>query len=171
MTAVALAALDRRPIALKAANRFIIEHHRHNEDVTGWLFGSSLWIGDELRSVGIAGRPTGRGFDDGLTVEITRVCTLGDINACSMLYGALCRAAKAIGYRRAITYTLEGELGTSPAAAGFTIDAHLPARPVLANETRPRYVENLFGEKRRPGGAKTRWVRWLARSVREEVAS
>jgi hypothetical protein len=33
------------------------------------MFGTSLWLDDELRSVAIAGRPTGRGFDDGLTVD------------------------------------------------------------------------------------------------------
>lgn len=155
---VALALLERRPITLKAANRFVVEHHRHNDEDTGWLFGSSLWVGDELRSVAIAGRPKGRGFDDGLTVEITRVCTLGDPNACSMLYGALCRAAKALGYRRAITYTLEEEPGISPAAAGFTIDEHLAAR---LSQRRNRYVADLFGTPTRPEGPKVRWAKWL----------
>lgn len=40
-------------------------------------------------------------------------------NACSVLYGASCRAAKAMGYRRVITYILESEPGTSLKAAGF----------------------------------------------------
>lgn len=86
--------------------------HRHCEPDRGWLFGTSLWLDDELRSVAIAGRPKGRGYDDGRTIEITRVCTLGDPNACSILYGALCRAAKALGYQRAVTYTLADEPGT-----------------------------------------------------------
>ncbi len=153
--------LERRPISLHAANRFVIEHHRHNEDVRGWLFGTSLWSGDELRSVAIAGRPLGRGFDDGMTIEILRVCTLGDQNACSMLYGALCRAAKALGYRKAITYTLADEPGISPAAGGFVLDAELPARESWASDARHRYDENLFGDQRRPQGPKNRWVRYL----------
>lgn len=157
-----LATYERRPIYFAAANRFIVEHHRHNDEVTGWLFGSSLWIDGELRSVAAAGRPSGRGFDDGLTVEITRVCTLGDPNACSILYGALCRAAKALGFRRAITYTLAEEPGISPSAAGFMVDADLAARP---SERRNRYVENLFGEPTRPEGAKTRWVRYLTTPI------
>lgn len=153
--------LERRPISLRAANRFVVEHHRHNDETRGWLFGTSLWLGDELRSVGIAGRPVAQPLQDGFTVEILRVCTLGDQNACSIIYGALCRAAKALGYRRAVTYTLGSESGISPAAAGFTLDAELDARETWANEHRHRYDENLFGDARRPQGPKNRWVRNL----------
>lgn len=39
-----------------------------------------------------------------------------------MLYGAARRAAFALGYERVITYTLEGEPGTSLRAAGFVRD-------------------------------------------------
>ena len=153
--------LERRPIGLTEAKRFVIEHHRHCVDPTGWKFGTSLWLGDELRAVGTAGRPTGRGFDDGLTIECTRVCTLGDHNACSMLYGALCRAAKALGYRRAITYTLASEAGVSPAAAGFVVECELPAREASVSASRARYDANLFGEATRPTEPKLRWVRLL----------
>lgn len=50
---------------------------------------------------------------------ITRVATDGVPQGCSMLYGALCRAAKALGYREAWTYTLPEEPGISLRAAGF----------------------------------------------------
>jgi hypothetical protein len=40
-------------------------------------------------------------------------------NACSMLYGACWRAARAMGYKKAITYTLDTEKGTSVKAAGW----------------------------------------------------
>jgi hypothetical protein len=153
-----LALLERRPISLRAANAFVVKHHRHCQEDAGWLFGTSLWVGDELRSVAIAGRPKGKGLQDGFTVEITRVCTLGDQNACSMLYGALW---KALGYRRAVTYTLADEPGISPAAAGFVLDEILPARETWAGENRHRYDHDLFGNERRPPGKKKRWVRWL----------
>ena len=39
-------------------------------------------------------------YDDGTTIEVTRVCTDGTANACSLLYGAMWRAAKALGYLR-----------------------------------------------------------------------
>jgi len=43
------------------------------------------------------------------------------LNAASMLYGAAWRAAKAMGYRRLITYTLPEEGGSSLRAAGWTV--------------------------------------------------
>jgi hypothetical protein len=39
--------------------------------------------------------------------------------ACSMLYAAAWRAARALGYRRLVTYTLEQEPGASLRAAGW----------------------------------------------------
>lgn len=60
-----------------------------------------------------------RAFDDGLTLEVNRTCTDGAKNANSMLYGAVWRAAKAMGYKRCITYTQADESGVSLRAAGF----------------------------------------------------
>ncbi len=65
------------------------------------------------------GRPVARHLQDGFTAEVTRVATDGARNACSMLYGAAWRAARAIGYRRLITYTLNTEPGESLRGAGF----------------------------------------------------
>jgi hypothetical protein len=98
--------LAMRPITRRAAAGFIGRHHRHNGPVVGWLFGVGLYDDDrnQLVAVGIAGRPSGRVLDDGLTIEITRVCVVDGLdptlNACSRLCGALCRAAKALGYRQ-----------------------------------------------------------------------
>ena len=39
-----------------------------------------------------------------------------------MLYGAACRAAKALGYRRIITYTKKSEPGTSLKASNWVCD-------------------------------------------------
>lgn len=68
----------------------------------------------------MCGRPVSRYLDDGLTCEINRVCTDGTHNACSMLYGACCRVAKAMGYKKIITYTLMSENGASLRASNFT---------------------------------------------------
>lgn len=73
----------------------------------------------EIRGVAIAGRPVARMLDDGETLEVIRVATDGERNACSMLYGAVRRAAVALGYRRVITYTLPEEGGASLRGAGF----------------------------------------------------
>lgn len=72
----------------------------------------------EVVGVGIAGNPA-RTWQGTGRVVLSRVATPGTENACSMIYGALCRAAKALGYREAWTYTLPEEPGASLRAAGF----------------------------------------------------
>jgi hypothetical protein len=111
------------------ANAFVKRHHRHHGKVVGHKF--SLAVVDErdlVRGVAIVGRPVARGADDGMTLEVTRVATDGCPNACSALYGASWRAAKALGYRRLITYTLDTEPGTSLIAAGWKVVAEVKGR-------------------------------------------
>lgn len=112
--------LEIRPIMLRAANDFVAAHHRHNQRTTGHKWSIAVYDGETLCGVAIAGRPIARNLDDGLTIEIRRVCTDGTRNACSMLYGACCRVAKAMGYKRLVTYTLVSEPGTSLRASWFT---------------------------------------------------
>lgn len=147
-------------MTLRAARRFIGEHHSHNLPPQGWIVGTSA-VDDDGKVVGVAmlGRPVGRGMDDGTTAEITRVCTTGTRNACSMLYGAMARAAGAIGYERAITYTLAEECAACVRAAGFVVEAELPERPEWQRSDGARVQVDLFGNDRRPPGAKVRWVR------------
>lgn len=115
------------PITLKQAREFVAKHHRHSKPPVGWKFGLGLQIGEMLVGVATAGRPVARHFDDGLTLEVNRTCTDGTRNGNSMLYGAVWRAAKAMGYLRCITYTQADETGASLRAAGWvkvkTIDA------------------------------------------------
>ena len=59
----------------------------------------------QLVGVAIVGKPTARLLDDRRTLEILRVCTTGERNACSFLYATCWRAARAMGYRRCVTYT------------------------------------------------------------------
>ena len=107
------------PITLRAAKEFISEHHRHNKPPTGHKFSIGLEKDFMLIGVACAGRPVARHFDDGRTIEVNRTCTLGDKNANSMLYGAIWRCAKAMGYKRAITYTQSAECGASLRGAGW----------------------------------------------------
>lgn len=127
--------LEIKPITLRAASAFIAEHHRHNKPPRGWKFGVSLENGGVLVGVATAGRPIARHFDDGVTLEVNRTCTDGTKNANSMLYGAVWRAAKAMGYRRAITYTQAGECGASLRAAGWVKVKELPARGSWADSS------------------------------------
>ena len=154
-----------RPITLTEAKRYVNEHHRHNEAPLSWSFGVAAETEDgELVGVAMAGRPAARKLQqaDPRLLEITRVCTTGHRNACSLLYGAICRAARALGYTSVITYTQEGESGASLRAAGFTAEADLPPARPWTQPSRPRYEANLFGERRRPRGAKTRWRKTVA---------
>lgn len=86
----------------------------------------------------MVGRPVARHYDDGLTLEVNRTCTDGTRNANSMLYGAAWRAAKALGYRRLITYTQHGETGASLTAANWRVIAQREPRPGWDSPLRPR---------------------------------
>ena len=144
-----------RPITMKEANDFFERYHRHNGPVRGLLFSTAL-VGPRggLRGVAIAGRPTSPTFDDGHTVEITRLCLRArnkTPNAASKLYGALRRAARELGYTRAITYTRNSEHARSLVASGWTLDSN------RAGDNRPR------ASRRVPGTPvvkydKSRWI-------------
>jgi len=125
------------PISLDEAKAFVRAHHRHHRPPVSHKF--SLAVADEtgrVRGVAIVGRPVARALDDGWTLEVTRVATDGARNACSMLYASAWRAARAIGYRTLVTYTLEEEGGASLRAAGWRVVAQTaggswscPSRP------------------------------------------
>lgn len=149
------------PCSISEARRFVGEHHRHNRPPLGGLFAAKVTNAGQAVGVGIAGRPVARALDDGHTVELVRVCTTGERNACSMLYGALCRAAKALGYFKAITYTLASEPGASLRASGFDRVAELAPSRGWHQPSRPRYTTDLFGEEIAPLGPKVRWERVL----------
>lgn len=113
--------LTLQPINLKEANAYVAQYHRHHKPVAGYKFAVAVSDGDKIRGVAIVGRPVARMLDDGWTLEVNRLCTDGAHNACSMLYGAAWRAAKAMGYRKLITYTLPEEGGASLRASGWKL--------------------------------------------------
>lgn len=144
--------MEIRPITFKKACDFINAHHRHHRATVGCKFCLSLWDGDRLVGVAVCGRPVARRLDDGTVCKINRLCTDGTRNACSMLYGACCRVAKAMGYKRVITYILESENGASLKASNFVCEG-------VAGGT------HWTGERDRgqdiPRELKTRWVKDL----------
>jgi len=109
------------PINFNEANAFVALHHRHHKPVVGTKFCIAVSKAEIVHGVAIVGRPVARGSDDGFTLEVNRCCTDGTKNACSMLYGAAWRAAKAMGYARLITYTFPEEGGVSLRAAGWRL--------------------------------------------------
>ena len=148
-----------RPIILREANAYVAQHHRHNLPTNGHKWSLACYDDNRLCGVAIAGQPIARKLDDGLTIEVRRVCTDGTYNACSKLYGACARVAKEMGYRRIITYTLQSEPGTSLTASGWKncgeaggVSWNVPSRP------REEYQETLFGvERKYPNEKKIRW--------------
>ena len=116
---------------------FVARHHRHHKPPVGHKF--SLAVVDEqasIRGVCIVGRPVSRHLDNGMTLEVTRLASDGCPNACSCLYGAAWRAAKALGYTKLITYILDTESGTSLKASGLKLIGkrgggswNMPSRP------------------------------------------
>jgi hypothetical protein len=115
--------LELTPITLREARRYVAENHRHHRAPQGGIFAVAVSDGGSVRGVAIVGRPVARRASDGWTAEVTRVCTDGARNACSMLYRACWRAARGMGYRRLITYTLPSEGGSSLRGAGFSVVA------------------------------------------------
>lgn len=140
------------PCTVKAALRKVREWHRHLPELQGGLFAAACEVNGECVGVAVAGNPS-RVWQGSGKLVISRVATTGYENACSMLYGALCRAAKALGYREVWTYTLPDEPGTSLRAAGF-VDMGLtdggehsrPSRyrkPAVRPEPKRRWLRRL----------------------------
>jgi hypothetical protein len=115
-------------IDLAEANAFVAEHHRHHRPVVGHLFSIGAVMGEKVVGVAIVGRPVSRFRDDGLTAEVTRLCTDGTKNACSFLYGACAKAAFALGFKRVGTYILATEPGTSLTACGWRMVGETPGK-------------------------------------------
>lgn len=143
------------PVTLRAARAFVDEHHRHNSAPRGHKFSIGLERDGILIGVAIVGRPLARECDDGKTAEVLRVCVLeGNPNGNSKLYGACCRACKAMGYTKVITYTLPEEGGASLRASGFIPEGTTKARTKgWDTPSRPRGKPEKYQE-----GQKIRWI-------------
>jgi hypothetical protein len=144
------------PVTLPVANECVLSWHRHHAPIPlgfPWFCVGAIH-GRDLVGVAIAGRPTNRNNDDGVTVEVLRLATNGTEHACSALLGACARAAKAIGAARIITYTLDDETGASLRGAGW--------------ECEKRGIKSYWGDAKtrapaiqRPhfGKTKSRWAK------------
>lgn len=146
--------MEIRPLTFREACQFIDQNHRHHRPSVGCKFCIGLYDDKKLIGCAICGRPVSRHLDNGLTCEITRLCTDGTRNACSMLYGACCRTAKAMGYKSIITYILASENGASLKASGFSCEG-------AAGGTHWTGVRNKGQDI--PREMKTRWRRDLVK--------
>ncbi len=149
--------LDLQPIDQDEAFIFIAQFHRHHLPPTGWKFGVAVngpgfapGCSDQRAIVGVmtVGRPVSRMLDDGWCLEVTRCCVFPAYhNANSILYGAAWRAAKALGYKRLITYTLKSEGGASLIAAGWKCLGDAGGKS-WHRESRPRIDKAPIEQKR-----------------------
>jgi hypothetical protein len=137
------------PIDLKTANDFVVKHHRHHGKVQGHKFSIGLYDlkQDKMVAVAIVGRPVARNLDDGITLEVTRMCSDGTKNACSILYSRAWQVAQALGYCRIVTYILESENGASLKASNYTYTGDTPGRSW--GVSRPRIDKHPLCDKKR----------------------
>ncbi len=144
--------MEIRPITFKTASDFINQHHRHHKATVGHKFSIGLYEDDRLIGVAVCGRPVSRYYDDGITCEINRLCTDGTHNACSRLYGACCRIAKEMGYKKIITYILKSESGASLKASNFVCEGEAGGTHWTGKRNRGQNI---------PAEMKMRWARSL----------
>ena len=142
------------PCTISEAGEFVTNFHRHNRAPQGGLFAVAVSDGYRMVGVAIVGRPVGRMLDDGETAEVVRCCALEDApkGTPSFLYARCWQAARALGWSRLVTYTLQSESGASLRGAGWRVVAQLKARDPAQWQSRP-------GREWQPvvGQAKLRW--------------
>lgn len=158
-----------RPIELRDANAFVALHHRHHKPVQGHRFSTSAWVRPfgpasdapwrehVLCGVAICGRPVSSGVNPLEVLEVTRLCTDGTRNACSLLYAACARAARALGYAKIQTYVLREEHATSLRASGWTFEGMSRSRghwhgradlqPAHLRDNKQRWSKELRDER------------------------
>lgn len=161
------------PITVREALRFCERNHRHLPYLQGGLFAAGVKRGGQFVGVAMAGHPARVWMGAGRIV-ISRcaaipglpgiIDSVGEDHAapvCTMLYAALCRASKALGWSEAWSYTLPGEDGRSLRAAGFEFMGWTRAE-TWDREDRPRDTVNT--------DSKGRWARGLDRIGRTRIA-
>lgn len=139
---------------MREANAFVETHHRHHGKVRGCKFCVAAEIDGKIHGVAVTGRPVARYLDDGVTAEVTRLCTDGTPNACSFLYAACARIARSMGYKKIITYILGNENGVSLRASGWRCEGrrgggnwNVPSRPRRDSpniERKQLYIKELI---------------------------
>jgi len=152
--------LHLRPWTVKraAALDFVQRVHRRLPRVQGALWCISVRDGPRIVGVALVGFPSQEQTTDEMDhLRVLRVAVEeGYPNACSMLYGACWRAARAMGATSMDTHTHLDEPGTSLRAAGWIEDGMTEGRE-HSRPSRPRAPVVDIRPKRRwwaPGSAK-----------------
>lgn len=161
-------------MTVKAALKQVRAWHRHLPDLQGGLFAVGLMQADQLVGVAVAGNPS-RVWQATGRIVISRCAILPGLDpvtdssgvehaapGCTMAYNALARAAQALGYHQAWTYTLPSENGRSVKAAGF-VDRGLTKGEEWSRPSRERAAAVCSAPKRR-------WLRPLTKAAAKALA-
>lgn len=137
-----------RPLSLREANDVVSKWHSHHKPSRGHKFSLGLFLDEECLGAVIVGRPVAPGLQagEGITWEVTRLCTNGFPNAASMLLGRSWRAARAMGVTRLVSYTRSDEEGTAYKAAGWSRCATVKGRPWTTGNKADRWLPGLYQE-------------------------
>ena len=149
------------PVTLREANAFVARYHRHHPPVQGHRFSLGAWDGDRLIGVAIVGRPVARKTPAHRVLEVTRLCTDGTKNACSLLYAAAARAGRELGYERIQTFILDSEPGTSLRASGWALDGTTPGQAWAYTTEAQMRLDGGTRTNGHPIGLRQRWVKTL----------
>ena len=115
------------PVTLKEANAYVTRLHRHHDPTRGHRWSVGVANDGHLCGVAICERAKAR-MESPFMCEVTRVCTDGTKNACSILYAACARAAEAMGYDAIKTFIFKSEPGVSLRASGWLEDGEVEAQ-------------------------------------------
>ena len=156
--------LGLRPIRIAEAQEYMLggsrSIHRHHEKSQGGLYAISVVrgepAGERVVAVAVVGRPVARKLQNSEpgTIEVIRLASDGTPHAPSMLLGAVERAARALGWRSLITYTLPSESGASLRAASWQVDRESAGGGHWGTVARPRVTKH-------PVDLKVRWRKAL----------
>lgn len=112
------------PITFHDARKFIQTHHSYLAAPRGCLFCVAAFVANDIVAVAIVNRPINPTMDDGVTAEISRLCTHdAPRNTATALIRRVLQATRAIGYHRLITYVDGNRDGATWKAANFTVTA------------------------------------------------
>lgn len=149
-------ALIHAPITVKSALPFCSRVHRRLPNIKGAMWAVGAYHDGELIGVALVGFPAR--VWNGEALQVLRVAVMeGHPNACSRLYGACSRAARAMGARNLVTYTHLDESGVSLRAAGWVEDGITADNADWGRKGRPRQLALDPNSKRRW------WAAWSER--------
>ena len=137
--------IEVRPITRDAANKAVSAWHRHHKPVRSHRFAIAAYVDDALRGAVIVGNPVAPALArDLLCCEVTRLVSDGTPHVASRLLGAAWRAARAMGYRKMVSYTRADEDGTCYRAAGWLPVATVEGREWAGVNKPQRWLPGVY---------------------------